>query len=51
MKLIDLDLFRFPSEVNSGVLEIISPPRSFYPDLENIRLSFGDDKDRVRYLR
>jgi alpha-1,3-mannosylglycoprotein beta-1,4-N-acetylglucosaminyltransferase A/B len=40
---------RFPSEVNSGVLEIISPPRSFYPDLENIRLSFGDDKDRVRW--
>uniref|UniRef100_A0A669P4F8 MGAT4 family member D n=1 Tax=Phasianus colchicus TaxID=9054 RepID=A0A669P4F8_PHACC len=39
----------FPREVQSGVLEIISPPASYYPDLSNLRKSFGDSEDRVRW--
>ncbi|XP_021252691.1 alpha-1,3-mannosyl-glycoprotein 4-beta-N-acetylglucosaminyltransferase-like protein MGAT4D isoform X1 [Numida meleagris] len=39
----------FPREVQSGVLEIISPPASYYPDLSNLRKTFGDSEDRVRW--
>ncbi|KAM8939857.1 alpha-1,3-mannosyl-glycoprotein 4-beta-N-acetylglucosaminyltransferase-like protein MGAT4D [Pelodytes ibericus] len=39
----------FPREIQSGVLEVISPPASYYPDLNNIKETFGDSKDRVRW--
>ncbi|POI35054.1 hypothetical protein CIB84_001194 [Bambusicola thoracicus] len=39
----------FPREVQSGLLEIISPPASYYPDLSNLRKTFGDSEDRVRW--
>ncbi|KAM4807703.1 alpha-1,3-mannosyl-glycoprotein 4-beta-N-acetylglucosaminyltransferase-like protein MGAT4D [Rhinophrynus dorsalis] len=39
----------FPHEIQSGVLEIISPPASFYPDLSNVSETFGDSKERVRW--
>ncbi|CAH2301048.1 alpha-1,3-mannosyl-glyco 4-beta-N-acetylglucosaminyltransferase MGAT4D isoform X2 [Pelobates cultripes] len=39
----------FPREIQSGVLEVISPPASYYPDLNNIKETFGDSKERVRY--
>ncbi|XP_042685663.1 alpha-1,3-mannosyl-glycoprotein 4-beta-N-acetylglucosaminyltransferase-like protein MGAT4D isoform X1 [Centrocercus urophasianus] len=39
----------FPREVQSGVLEIISPPASYYPDLSNVKKTFGDSEDRVRW--
>ncbi|OXB62933.1 hypothetical protein ASZ78_006868 [Callipepla squamata] len=38
----------FPREVQSGVLEVISPPASYYPDLSNLKKTFGDSEDRVR---
>ncbi|CAJ0942080.1 unnamed protein product [Ranitomeya imitator] len=40
----------FPLEIQSGVLEIISPPSSFYPDFSNMKETFGDPKDRVKYV-
>uniref|UniRef100_A0ACB8E8A5 Uncharacterized protein n=1 Tax=Sphaerodactylus townsendi TaxID=933632 RepID=A0ACB8E8A5_9SAUR len=37
----------FPNEVLSGALEVISPPASYYPQLSNLKETFGDSKDRV----
>ncbi|XP_066174071.1 alpha-1,3-mannosyl-glycoprotein 4-beta-N-acetylglucosaminyltransferase-like protein MGAT4D isoform X3 [Sylvia atricapilla] len=39
----------FPREVQSGVLEVISPPASYYPDLSNLKETLGDSEDRVRW--
>ncbi|NXB64114.1 MGT4B acetylglucosaminyltransferase, partial [Struthidea cinerea] len=41
--------FSFPREVQSGVLEVISPPASYYPDLSNLKKTLGDSEDRVRW--
>ncbi|XP_063166795.1 alpha-1,3-mannosyl-glycoprotein 4-beta-N-acetylglucosaminyltransferase-like protein MGAT4D [Candoia aspera] len=40
---------RFPNEVLSGALEVISPHESFYPDFSNLKETFEDSKDRVRW--
>ncbi|NXC99883.1 MGT4B acetylglucosaminyltransferase, partial [Certhia familiaris] len=45
----DNSLPRFPREVQSGVLEVISPPASYYPDLSNLKKTLGDSEDRVRW--
>ncbi|GAB0189337.1 alpha-1,3-mannosyl-glycoprotein 4-beta-N-acetylglucosaminyltransferase-like protein MGAT4D [Grus japonensis] len=37
----------FPQEIQSGVLEVISPPASYYPDLSNLKKTFGDSEDRL----
>ncbi|NWV09077.1 MGT4B acetylglucosaminyltransferase, partial [Ptilonorhynchus violaceus] len=42
-------LHSFPREVQSGVLEVISPPASYYPDLSNLKKTLGDSEDRVRW--
>ncbi|XP_037253186.1 alpha-1,3-mannosyl-glycoprotein 4-beta-N-acetylglucosaminyltransferase-like protein MGAT4D isoform X1 [Falco biarmicus] len=39
----------FPTEIQSGVLEVISPPASYYPDLSNLKKTLGDSEDRVRW--
>uniref|UniRef100_A0A8C3JSB0 MGAT4 family member D n=1 Tax=Calidris pygmaea TaxID=425635 RepID=A0A8C3JSB0_9CHAR len=39
----------FPREIQSGILEVISPPASYYPDLSNLKKTFGDSEDRVRW--
>uniref|UniRef100_A0A9J7XMJ2 Alpha-1,3-mannosyl-glycoprotein 4-beta-N-acetylglucosaminyltransferase B n=1 Tax=Cyprinus carpio carpio TaxID=630221 RepID=A0A9J7XMJ2_CYPCA len=41
--------FRFPGEIQSGLLEIISPSIHFYPDFSHLKESFGDPKERVRW--
>uniref|UniRef100_A0A8D2IX82 MGAT4 family member D n=1 Tax=Varanus komodoensis TaxID=61221 RepID=A0A8D2IX82_VARKO len=41
--------FSFPDEVRSGVLEVISPPASYYPELSNLKETFGDSQERVRW--
>ncbi|XP_074085365.1 alpha-1,3-mannosyl-glycoprotein 4-beta-N-acetylglucosaminyltransferase-like protein MGAT4D isoform X2 [Macrotis lagotis] len=40
---------RFPQEVNSGILEVISPPVFYYPSFIDIKLTFGDSESRVRW--
>lgn len=42
-------LFRFSERVESGLIEVISPPASFYPDMENLRETLGDPPERVRW--
>uniref|UniRef100_A0A9J8C1V5 Alpha-1,3-mannosyl-glycoprotein 4-beta-N-acetylglucosaminyltransferase A n=1 Tax=Cyprinus carpio carpio TaxID=630221 RepID=A0A9J8C1V5_CYPCA len=39
----------FYTELNSGLLEVISPPANYYPDLNNLRETFGDSKERVKW--
>lgn len=39
----------FSREISSGLLEVISPPESYYPDLTNLKETFGDSKERVRW--
>lgn len=39
----------FSKEISSGLVEIISPPASYYPDLTNLKETFGDSKERVRW--
>uniref|UniRef100_A0A672ZBB5 Alpha-1,3-mannosyl-glycoprotein 4-beta-N-acetylglucosaminyltransferase A n=1 Tax=Sphaeramia orbicularis TaxID=375764 RepID=A0A672ZBB5_9TELE len=40
---------RFSTELSSGLLEVISPPAAYYPDLTNLKETFGDSKERVRW--
>lgn len=44
-----LFLCSFPKEVESGLLEVISPSQHYYPDFTDLRETFGDSKDRVKY--
>ena len=41
-------VFRFPESVESGLLEVIAPPANFYPDMDHLKLTFGDTKERVK---
>ena len=38
---------RFPIESEAGVIEVISPSPSYYPDLSRLRDTLGDDHQRV----
>ena len=42
--------YRFKSFIESGLLEIIAPPKEFYPDLNNlpIDVTFHDPPVRVK---
>ncbi|CAH2223347.1 alpha-1,3-mannosyl-glyco 4-beta-N-acetylglucosaminyltransferase A isoform X1 [Pelobates cultripes] len=37
----------FSTEISSGLIEVISPPATYYPDLSNLKETFGDSKERV----
>uniref|UniRef100_A0A7N8Y700 Alpha-1,3-mannosyl-glycoprotein 4-beta-N-acetylglucosaminyltransferase A n=1 Tax=Mastacembelus armatus TaxID=205130 RepID=A0A7N8Y700_9TELE len=39
----------FSTELSSGLLEVISPPATYYPELTNLKETFGDSRDRVRW--
>uniref|UniRef100_A0ACB8FI69 Alpha-1,3-mannosyl-glycoprotein 4-beta-N-acetylglucosaminyltransferase A n=1 Tax=Sphaerodactylus townsendi TaxID=933632 RepID=A0ACB8FI69_9SAUR len=39
----------FSAEISSGLVEVIAPPASYYPDLTNLKETFGDSKERVRW--
>ncbi|WAR00110.1 MGT4B-like protein [Mya arenaria] len=39
----------FSDSMASGLLEVISPPSEYYPDLDNLKLTFGDTKERVKW--
>ena len=40
---------RFPESLAAGMLEVISPPANYYPDLSHLRESFGDPIERVKW--
>ncbi|XP_074530119.1 alpha-1,3-mannosyl-glycoprotein 4-beta-N-acetylglucosaminyltransferase A isoform X2 [Halichoeres trimaculatus] len=39
----------FAREVRSGLLEVISPSKYYYPNFTNLKETFGDSKDRVKW--
>ncbi|XP_062379998.1 alpha-1,3-mannosyl-glycoprotein 4-beta-N-acetylglucosaminyltransferase B-like [Sardina pilchardus] len=39
----------FPEDVHSGLVEVVSPPSSFYPDFSVLKSTFGDSIDRVKW--
>ncbi|XP_017547509.1 alpha-1,3-mannosyl-glycoprotein 4-beta-N-acetylglucosaminyltransferase B [Pygocentrus nattereri] len=39
----------FPDDVKSGLIEVISPSTHYYPDFTNLKETFGDSKERVRW--
>ncbi|KAL8576437.1 hypothetical protein ACOMHN_049004 [Nucella lapillus] len=39
----------FPEATGSGLLEVIVPPAGFYPNLDNLRETFGDTQQRVKW--
>ncbi|XP_046882125.1 alpha-1,3-mannosyl-glycoprotein 4-beta-N-acetylglucosaminyltransferase B-like isoform X1 [Hypomesus transpacificus] len=39
----------FPKDVQSGLLEVVSPSQYFYPNFSSLRETFGDTKDRVKW--
>ncbi|XP_054879284.1 alpha-1,3-mannosyl-glycoprotein 4-beta-N-acetylglucosaminyltransferase B-like isoform X1 [Poeciliopsis prolifica] len=39
----------FPKEVQSGLLEVVSPSQHYYPDFNTLKETFGDSKDRVKW--
>ena len=39
----------FQAQLASGLLEIIAPPAEFYPDMSNLRQTFGDPADRIQW--
>ncbi|NXT07353.1 MGT4A acetylglucosaminyltransferase, partial [Prunella fulvescens] len=45
----DVSIDRFSTEINSGLVEVIAPPATYYPDLTNLKETFGDSKERVRW--
>ncbi|XP_013402330.1 alpha-1,3-mannosyl-glycoprotein 4-beta-N-acetylglucosaminyltransferase B [Lingula anatina] len=39
----------FPDEVGSGLIEVLGPSASYYPDLDSIKETLGDSKERTRW--
>ena len=39
----------FSKQLNQGILEIIVPPPSFYPDLKKLKITLGNEKERVHW--
>ncbi|XP_024116134.1 alpha-1,3-mannosyl-glycoprotein 4-beta-N-acetylglucosaminyltransferase A isoform X2 [Oryzias melastigma] len=39
----------FSKEVESGLVEVVSPSQHYYPDFNTIKETFGDSKDRVKW--
>lgn len=50
LKVNRLTLCSFPKEAQSGLLEVISPSQYYYPNLSSLTETFGDSKDRVKYI-
>ncbi|XP_054707128.1 alpha-1,3-mannosyl-glycoprotein 4-beta-N-acetylglucosaminyltransferase A-like [Uloborus diversus] len=40
---------QFQEHINSGLLEVIAPPSSFYPDFDQLRQTLGDPPERVKW--
>lgn len=40
---------QFQKHLESGLMELISPPAEFYPNLSNLKKTLGDDMERVTW--
>lgn len=41
--------FRFPNEVKSGLIQVISPSEYYYPNLDSLPSTLGDSPKRVKW--
>lgn len=40
---------RFPIQVDSGLIEVVSPSPAYYPNFDKLRITLGDSPERVRW--
>lgn len=40
---------RFPTYVENGLIEVLSPPASYYPNMDKLKLTLGDSAERVKW--
>lgn len=40
---------QFPEQLDTGLLELVAPPATYYPDLDALRTTLGDPPERVRW--
>ncbi|XP_077302063.1 alpha-1,3-mannosyl-glycoprotein 4-beta-N-acetylglucosaminyltransferase a isoform X2 [Arctopsyche grandis] len=40
---------QFPNQIESGLIEILSPPASYYPDFDKLKMTLGDSLERVKW--
>ncbi|KAL7648574.1 UNVERIFIED_CONTAM: hypothetical protein RMT77_000480 [Armadillidium vulgare] len=40
---------KFPEHVESGLIEVISPSPSYYPNMDSLKITLGDPVERVRW--
>lgn len=40
---------RFATYVENGLIEVLSPPASYYPNMDKLRLTLGDSAERVKW--
>lgn len=40
---------RFPEHIENGLIEVISPPSSYYPDWSKLRITLNDPIERVKW--
>lgn len=40
---------RFPEYIENGLIEVISPPASYYPDWNKLRITLNDPVERVKW--
>lgn len=40
---------KFSAALQSGLLEVVAPPRNYYPNMDNLPSTFNDPKERVKW--
>lgn len=40
---------RFATYVENGLIEVLSPPASYYPNMDKLKLTLGDSAERVKW--
>lgn len=40
---------RFPVQVDSGLIEVLAPSPTYYPNFDKLRITLGDSPERVRW--
>lgn len=40
---------RFTTYVENGLIEVLSPPASYYPNMDKLRITLGDSPERVKW--
>ncbi|KAJ6224392.1 hypothetical protein RDWZM_002937 [Blomia tropicalis] len=48
-KTADEIVLKFPNQVKMGLIEIISPPAEYYPDMNKLKATLGDSMERVQW--